>query len=752
MISGASDHYATSDILWRELTFGNRELVGKVIEALRQQRSLVLVYCLLEGYQEIAATAGTRRASGLLAQVQEALVRLVPSLHARVKLLAVKNLWNGAFLVFVSLDGGVLAEERRQLSAALVVLLEESLKLDVLRLGGRFPVFQFGSSSLNDKAGRVEELIYQAVQEAQAELSELSPAVLQALLLEFEAAWQQRRLKITYEPVFSLVDTSVLGWEARLNGPGYFGQQEMLFALAGRVGKLNALEASYHKMALEHFALEDFKGRLFLSTAPFFAPKEPGVARGETLRWPGYKSSTPENLVLVIDEPWQAQQMPLFGRALEYYGAQGYTLAVRSHGISMLPLASDCRFQFLKLSPFLIRGVNVNPRKKALLEALLAYGRRLRCTLVAEGVEDKKEFLALANLQLDAAQGPLLSRLRKEEIAPVKRFTFPRTPTRGHSISIGRIADNAVIVEKDTLVREVKAILEEHETLDGVVVVESGYPVGLVMRYHLDRYLGLQYGVPLYFNRPISSLMDSSFLAVEEHTPIEVVSRLAMKRERLRLYDWIIVTCNRKFRGVVSVQTLVDTLTRLQLEMARGANPLTGLPGRVGIERELLRRAEEGKDCTVVFIDLDNFKSYNDRYGFEKGDRVILFTAHLLVQVTRKLGSEGDFVGHIGGDDFVIIASPERAELVCLRFIRYFDRLIRRFYRPEDRAAGGVKSVDRQGREAFFPFVSVSMVMVEEAGSVYHYDIRRISEAAAEVKHYAKLLPGSVYLRVKRRE
>ncbi|NYE58832.1 CBS domain-containing protein [Carboxydothermus ferrireducens] len=114
--------------------------------------------------------------------------------------------------------------------------------------------------------------------------------------------------------------------------------------------------------------------------------------------------------------------------------------------------------------------------------------------------------------------------------------------------------------------------------LDGVVV-EEGKPVGLVMRYHLDRYLGRQYGVPLYFERPITAIMNTSHLVVEEDTPIEIVSQIVMNRSRLKLYDYIIGTRNQLFKGIVSIRTLLDTMTRIRLEMAKGANLLTGLPG-----------------------------------------------------------------------------------------------------------------------------------------------------------------------------
>ncbi|WP_243113789.1 diguanylate cyclase [Desulfofundulus salinus] len=327
---------------------------------------------------------------------------------------------------------------------------------------------------------------------------------------------------------------------------------------------------------------------------------------------------------------------------------------------------------FIKIDMSLVRDINLNPIKRALLETFITFAEKIGCAIIAEGIETGEELITLANIGAHYGQGYFLGRSvfpkayldETVEVKVLRLASSGRNRAWKHAFPVGEIAENAVSVRKDCLVREVKKILEDNDLLDGVVVVEEGKPVGLVMRYRLDRYLGMQYGVPLYFDRPITSLMDTSPLVVEEDTPIEIVSRVAMNRDRLKLYDYIVVTRNQMFKGVVSVQTLLDTMTRIRLEMARGANPLTGLPGNIAIEQELSRRAREDEDCAVIYLDLDHFKSYNDRYGFESGDQVILFTAALLSSVVKKFGAKNDFIGHIGGDDFIIITVPEKAEIL----------------------------------------------------------------------------------------
>lgn len=152
----------------------------------------------------------------------------------------------------------------------------------------------------------------------------------------------------------------------------------------------------------------------------------------------------------------------------------------------------------------------------------------------------------------------------------------------------------------------------------------------------------------------------------------------------------------------------------------------------------------------MIYLDLDHFKSYNDKYGFESGDRVLLFTAGLLNSVLKKFGAESDFIGHIGGDDFIIVTATKKAEMLCKKIARYFDRLVRGFYDPEDRSAGKIQGYDRSGRETYFPVISISMAIVECGGCDCLHDPKKVLEKAALLKRYAKSLPGSVYVKDRR--
>jgi diguanylate cyclase (GGDEF)-like protein len=221
-----------------------------------------------------------------------------------------------------------------------------------------------------------------------------------------------------------------------------------------------------------------------------------------------------------------------------------------------------------------------------------------------------------------------------------------------------------------------------------------------------------------------------------------------MHREPFKLYDHIIVTKGGYIAGVVSVQKMLDAMARVQVEMAKGANPLTGLPGGVAMEREIESRSATAESISVIYIDLDHFKAYNDSYGFEAGDRMLRLLAQIMVWSARRHGNQNHFVGHIGGDDFVVVTTPEKAERVCLGVIRCFKRLVRHLYRQEDLEKGFVEVKGRDGQPAQLPLVSVSLGIVDSAGSL---DLKEIGRRAAEIKRYAKSIPGSVYVRDRRK-
>jgi PleD family two-component response regulator len=167
-------------------------------------------------------------------------------------------------------------------------------------------------------------------------------------------------------------------------------------------------------------------------------------------------------------------------------------------------------------------------------------------------------------------------------------------------------------------------------------------------------------------------------------------------------------------------------------EQCLAANPLTGLPGNVSIMMEVNRRMKKDEEFAFLYLDIDNFKAYNDKYGFMKGDDVLKHSADLF----KKCAAKNDFIGHVGGDDFVLICGAQDAEPFCREFIRMFDHDIRAFYDPADAGLGYIESRDRRGNPQQFPIMTVSLGVVIAGKGLREYG--RIVQIATELKKAAK--------------
>ena len=197
-----------------------------------------------------------------------------------------------------------------------------------------------------------------------------------------------------------------------------------------------------------------------------------------------------------------------------------------------------------------------------------------------------------------------------------------------------------------------------------------------------------------------------------------------------------------------------ELLARVKMVLRRTArdleaNPLTKLPGNISIHRELEHRLATGHPVAVCYLDLNRFKAFNDHFGFKRGDEVIQRTAATLLEAVRSHGGPNDFVGHIGGDDFIIITSIDRAERLCEAIVQGFDAMVPQFYEEQDRARGYLLHTDRKGQQVKIPLLSISIALVtNETHPLTHPG--EVAKIGAELKAYAKQFERSLYVKERR--
>ncbi|KJJ86061.1 response regulator receiver modulated diguanylate cyclase [Candidatus Omnitrophus magneticus] len=195
----------------------------------------------------------------------------------------------------------------------------------------------------------------------------------------------------------------------------------------------------------------------------------------------------------------------------------------------------------------------------------------------------------------------------------------------------------------------------------------------------------------------------------------------------------------------------IELVVRVDLAIRRikhsiSINPLTGLPGGTFIEEVLNKEIKSGKPFVAGHIDIDNFKTFNDRYGYLKGDRAIMQTAYMLTRSVRNWGNKEDFVGHIGGDDFVFTSTIDKFKDICQNFICMFDTIIPFHYSHDDRIRGYIRAKDRHNKIRKIPLMTVTVALVIKNSQDEISNIIELNEKTAEVKKYLKKIPGSKYM------
>lgn len=725
---------------------------------LHTHNTLSVFVCRLKDFtlcRELYGTHVTEEIENLLVTALDAYGQNNPALSARHAL----RIGPGEALLLRNLCP--LGEERLMDQAfSLKMSLQAALRKHTISALGREFDIEVGFSVLHESPFTEKE---RALHEAIGDARHMAQGAvnLEAIKLSsvFRSIVRNGQIHVLFQPIYDFKKGTVLAWEALSRGPrgSEFESPALLFDFAEQTGQLFVLEQTCRAKAIETVGTLAAGQRLFLNIHPR-AVVDPTFAPGRTLELIRACGLEPENIVFEITERHSIKDFSSFHKTLDHYRSQGFKVAVDDAGTGYSGLSTIAALQpdYIKVDMSLVRDIDKDPVRRALMETMVTLAGRIGSEIIAEGIETKGEAGALIEIGVHYGQGYFLSRphfpkpethLDIRELVPLRQDALSRLSC---SIPIGQLAQKTITVSPRTPVQSVQRIFSTNPALTSVVVVEDGQPLGLVMGYSLDRHLATLYGRALYAEKPVSLLMDTKPLIADDREPVESVAKNANTREMLKAYDEVIVTRAGNFLGVVTVQQMLTTLAQVQVEMAKGTNPLTGIPGNVALEKEVEATLRRGRPFAMLYADLDNFKAFNDVYGFKDGDLVILLLGRILTWAMARHGSPGDFLAHIGGDDFVAMVSPERAERICKAVVRCFRRLIPLYYHPQDRERGWIPGKGRDGREQRFPLVSVSIGIVECSENIRDCSLQLLGEKAAQVKSYAKSLPGNVYVRDRR--
>ena len=712
---------------------------------------ICIFWIYIENFQLFELIYGADIASYLIEKMQHS-IKQAASHELEGKDIAVEILKHGEFVLLFKNEARCnLAPHDKAASMRLKV--RAAINQDMIkRIGHEFDLKVGYAVITPDPNLSLPHLMYKAICNAKAMANNTPKPSKIGLAGEFARLITEPGLFSHYQPILNLSSGDILGWEALCRCPkdSPFESPSLLFDFAEETGSLFALEEACRHTAIKGVGSLNPNQKLFINIHPKTIA-DPNFQPGKTLELLNIYGLCPINIVFEITERYPIKDFNAFHSALDHYRSQGYLVAIDDvgTGYSGLWTIAETKPDFIKIDMSLIKGIDTNPMKRSLLEAMLSFAEKIECRLIAEGIETDRELSSIISMGVHYGQGfhicrpnfpkPLPGNNIMNRIAIIDKSKFHVKC----SMPVEALVESAPTVETTERVWKVKGLLETKAPIGGVIVLDGERPAGLVMSYHLDRKLGSQYGVPLYAKRPITQVMDPSPLIVDSLTPVEKIAKDAMARERYKIYDHIIVIKNEKYYGIVSVQNMLDALAKLHVEMARGANPLTGLPGNMAIEQEIEGRMEDKKAFSLIYADLDNFKIYNDLYGFKNGDQIILLLARILTWATKKYGAPRDFVGHVGGDDFVVIMNSANTELYCEKVVNCFKRAVRGCFSPQDIKKGYLRTKDRDGLKKDFPLTSVSLAVINCMGECSLTDI---TKRAADIKKYAKSITGSCWV------
>lgn len=567
-------------------------------------------------------------------------------------------------------------------------------------------------------------------------------------------------IHIVYQPIMDLKTGHILGYEALCRGENnsrLYSPQE-LFAASACCDLEQELETACFKNAIESADGLEKDKKLFININPLFAA---GLLREKSLTALGLPlRGTAGSVIFEVSE---CHAEFLLSHAKLVSGQAAFTLAVDNVQLGYRcpqTLRVLCP-EYIKFDRVIIEALSKGQYEKTVAGLMIEQAHNLGAKTIAVGIETIEELAMIVNLDFDYAQGFLLAEPASRPAQVDEKITEAvlklaherrkrQVAAANFQKNIGDIAENNPPIECCTLVSQTQERLK-NESRQGLVVVEEGRPVGLVMKSDLYYHLGGHYGVSLYSKRPVELIMDKQPLIVDAGLSLEAVSKFARRRQEAKLYDLIIVTKGSEYVGTVSVMDLLTHLTDLQIQSAANANPLTGLPGNLIIEDKLKDLVTRKVPFTVLYIDLDNFKSFNDKYGFEHGDRAIRLTSSIISDALTQHGSQHiDFLGHIGGDDFIVITQTDKPECLSGYIITEFDTKVRTLYHDSDLLRGYITVPNRKGKQEKFPIMSISIAIVDNSHCQFE-NYLEIGEIAAQLKKKAKAVEGSVCVANRRR-
>lgn len=562
-----------------------------------------------------------------------------------------------------------------------------------------------------------------------------------------------KHLTPLFQPIVALDGGRIIGYEALIRGPegSHLHSPVQLFDAARNTHQLAALEYACREASCEAFVRQCLPGKLFLNMSPLsFTDRHyrEGVTR-EILARVGL---APERVVFELTERQPLDEFVSLRAATDHFRHQGFAVALDDLGAGYAGLRvwSELNPDYVKIDRHFISDIDRDPVKREFVRAMLEIAHRLGNRVIAEGIEREEELRTLVALGVEFVQGFLLLRpcahppRQLEGLDRLVGFRPRSHDTFTFRQKVGDIAQHAKPVEPTVTTLSVVERFRADLQLTCLPVVDGDRPLGMVSRSELLNVFSHRYSYELHASKPIASFICKRTIRIDVECELNVAGQMVTEDPLQNLSVDLLVERAGKYVGVVRVGRLLRCITEEKMRLARHSNPLTELPGNVPLYEWIDQLLLDARPFTVAYCDINQFKPFNDAFGYGLGDDVILMLARILMQQADK---HQDFIGHVGGDDFVVVFRSDNWRDRCHSILAQF----------RDEASAIVPSgqsdywsQDRVGRRQRFGPLTLSIGCVSpdpESCKTHH----QVAQLLAEAKHSAKALGGNSLFESRRR-
>jgi len=569
----------------------------------------------------------------------------------------------------------------------------------------------------------------------------------------------EQNISIRFQQILNIEEASLAGYEALCRGPSDSALHSplVLFEAAEKHGLLVEMELMVLSKILETFSRNKLPGMLFLNMTAYTL-----VTIAEKIEFIQnkleYLKLTPANIVVELTETHPIFDQTTLESSVLILKEMGIQVALDDlgEGFSSLKRWSVMRPDFVKIDKHFIEGLHRDPVKQQFIKSIIDIARVSGAKVIVEGIEEGIDLRVAKKIGVNYAQGFFIARpdthpRRDISLNTVKVIssqisahnTRPKSElyTPGKQTA-GDLAFRNTVIYEGLQVQQVLKIFQEDKSLLTLPVLnEEKQPIGILRSKDFLQMVSKPYFLELYSRKDCKQFMDSHPLIFDEAVDLRAMSQRITNLDDDQLMDGFIVTSGGQYVGTGRMTSLIKAVSDAQVFAARYANPLTFLPGNVPIDEQITTLLSQEVSFVAVYWDLNNFKPYNDIYGYAAGDELIKLTADILQKTCSR---EKDFIGHIGGDDFVTLHLSSNWKKSVKEVLKAFEDNTVNFMKPQHLKAGGFLGVNRQGKTILHPPVSLSAGVLPVKAGQYHYP-GQISQVMAELKKKAKKLGGNTF-------